>query len=115
MVIYVLSPQRVWDISHHQITDSLSLLSDHPFDFDVAYLLASGVRVLVYTGKLDYVCNYYGTRAWTSAMQWPGQRSFNSADYAPWIMNGTLVGMCVFACMRPLCLSAFVLSMVVIY
>lgn len=29
--------------------------------------------VLVYSGKLDFICNYFGGRAWTNATQWSGQ------------------------------------------
>lgn len=29
--------------------------------------------MLVYSGKLDYVCNYFGGRAWTQTTKWHGQ------------------------------------------
>ena len=30
---------------------------------------------IVYSGKLDYVCNYFGGRAWTNSTKWSGQVS----------------------------------------
>lgn len=29
--------------------------------------------VLVYSGVLDFICNYFGGRAWTDATKWSGQ------------------------------------------
>ncbi len=39
----------------------------HNFAIDVPILLAANVRVLVYSGMLDFICNYYGGRAWVCA------------------------------------------------
>ena len=29
--------------------------------------------MLIYSGKLDYVCNYFGGRAWTKLVEWDGK------------------------------------------
>eukprot|EP00698_Gefionella_okellyi_P009143 TRINITY_DN22_c0_g1_i1.p1 TRINITY_DN22_c0_g1~~TRINITY_DN22_c0_g1_i1.p1 ORF type:complete len:430 (+),score=98.25 TRINITY_DN22_c0_g1_i1:62-1351(+) len=55
-------------------------------------VLANGVRVLVYSGMDDFICNYYGGRAWTAAMQWPGQAQFNDAKLVPWLVDGQNAG-----------------------
>ena len=31
--------------------------------------------MLVYNGKLDFICNYFGGSAWTNATKWSGQVS----------------------------------------
>jgi len=48
---------------------------------NVAYLLEEGVPVLVYSGDLDFQCNWLGGQNWTNAMEWSGQTGFNNAQY----------------------------------
>lgn len=55
-------------------------------------ILASGVRVVVYHGEDDFICNWYGGAAWTNALSWPGQSAFNSAPNTTWTVNGTVAG-----------------------
>lgn len=48
--------------------------------------------VLVYSGKLDFVCNYLGGAEWTRKLVWPGQAAFESAPRNEWsivLANGT--------------------------
>jgi len=40
--------------------------------------LASGIRVLLYAGDQDYICNWLGNQAWTLALPWPHQKDFNN-------------------------------------
>ena len=41
--------------------------------------LAAGIRVLMYAGDQDYICNWLGNQAWTKALDWPGKDAFNAA------------------------------------
>jgi len=59
---------------------------------DLPAVLAAGVKVLVYSGNLDIICNVNGGRDWTAAMVWPGQQSYNNAQDEPWMVNGTQAG-----------------------
>jgi len=45
----------------------------------VPNILASGVRVVVYSGEDDFICNWYGGFAWTTSLIWPGQFAFQNA------------------------------------
>jgi len=36
----------------------------------VHYLLDHGVRVLVYSGDKDYICNWRGGEAWVNGLEW---------------------------------------------
>lgn len=38
------------------------------------------IPILVYAGDADFICNWLGNQAWTEALEWPGQKSFNRAD-----------------------------------
>ena len=40
--------------------------------------LLEKIPVLIYAGDADFICNWLGNKAWTEALEWPGQ-----AAYAP--------------------------------
>ncbi|KAJ7288107.1 Alpha/Beta hydrolase protein [Mycena rebaudengoi] len=44
----------------------------------VAALLERNVRVLVYAGSYDWVCNWVGNERWTLALEWSGQIAFHA-------------------------------------
>lgn len=44
-------------------------------------MLDSGVHVLVYSGDLDYICNWKGGDLWTRNVSWGGQDDFRSAKW----------------------------------
>jgi carboxypeptidase C (cathepsin A) len=62
------------------------------YETEIPAILASNVTVLVYSGMVDFICNYYGGRNWTASMPWPGQSAFQNAPYQEWSVNGTLAG-----------------------
>ncbi|KAF0698429.1 Aste57867_10958 [Aphanomyces stellatus] len=45
----------------------------------VPAVLAAGVRVLVYAGDADLMCDWIGNDAWTKKLEWPGAKGFNAA------------------------------------
>jgi cathepsin A (carboxypeptidase C) len=47
-------------------------------------LLDAGVKVLVYAGDADYICNWMGNKAWTLGLEWPGKKEFNDASDQKW-------------------------------
>ncbi|KAL0092456.1 Alpha/Beta hydrolase protein [Phycomyces blakesleeanus] len=59
---------------------------DNAFDFssDVAQTLIAGVRVLLYVGDKDWICNWIGNKAWSLEMDWPGRTAYNEAVDHPW-------------------------------
>jgi len=55
---------------------------------DVNFLLSQpNYRVLVYSGKDDFVCNYYGGHDWVTNMPWAGQSQFNKQPLKKWVFN----------------------------
>ena len=42
-------------------------------------LLDNGVRVLIYAGDVDYICNWIGNKAWTMDLPWSGSSQFKNA------------------------------------
>ncbi|RLN94034.1 hypothetical protein BBJ28_00023628 [Nothophytophthora sp. Chile5] len=55
------------------------------FADDVKLLLQSGVRVLIYAGDADLMCNWVGNQAWVMALDWSGKTSFNDAPNRPFV------------------------------
>ncbi|RKP39608.1 Alpha/Beta hydrolase protein [Dimargaris cristalligena] len=52
-------------------------------------LLESGIRILVYAGDADFICNWYGNKAWTIELSWAGQKQFAAAKDRAWTMKPT--------------------------
>mmetsp|Transcript_30637 Transcript_30637/g.35434 ORF Transcript_30637/g.35434 Transcript_30637/m.35434 type:complete len:423 (-) Transcript_30637:214-1482(-) len=47
----------------------------------VSYLVNSKVKVLVYSGDKDFICNWRGGEAWTNQVKWDKQSEFQSTNY----------------------------------
>lgn len=62
------------------------------FAQDIPKVLASGARVLIYSGVEDFVCNYYGGANWVKNMKWGGQGGFNAAPLNNWSVDGKVAG-----------------------
>jgi len=62
------------------------------YDVDLPPVMNAGVRVLIYSGMYDLICEYMGGEAWLEAMQWQYQQQFNSAAYTNWNLNSTVAG-----------------------
>lgn len=55
-------------------------------------LLEGGIRTLIYAGDADWICNWYGNRAWTLDLEWSGHDAFNAAPVTSWTTKGTQAG-----------------------
>ena len=53
---------------------------------------AAGIRVLIYAGDQDFICNWLGNRAWVNALPWPHQAAFNTTAPAEWKVAGAAAG-----------------------
>ncbi|KAF8148174.1 serine carboxypeptidase [Mycena galopus ATCC 62051] len=58
----------------------------------VAALLERDIRVLVYVGSYDWVCNWIGNEAWTLALEWSGRSEFAAQPLREWTVNGKRAG-----------------------
>ncbi|PVF93235.1 peptidase S10, serine carboxypeptidase [Serendipita vermifera] len=56
-------------------------------------LLERGIKVLIYVGTYDWICNHVGNYRWTSALQWTGHKDFNAKELREWKVNGKVAGM----------------------
>ncbi|KAL7084934.1 hypothetical protein ACP275_14G253100 [Erythranthe tilingii] len=55
-------------------------------------LLLDGVKVLVYAGEYDLLCNWLGNWRWVTAMGWYGRKNFELAPSNPFVVDGMKMG-----------------------
>ncbi|KIK51960.1 hypothetical protein GYMLUDRAFT_50249 [Collybiopsis luxurians FD-317 M1] len=71
-------------------TGTLDIL--HSSKLYVAGLLERGVKVLIYVGSYDWICNWVGNERWTLALEWSGQEEFASQKLREWTVAGVKAG-----------------------
>ncbi|KAF9676641.1 hypothetical protein SADUNF_Sadunf08G0024100 [Salix dunnii] len=55
-------------------------------------LLEDGIKLLVYAGEYDLICNWLGNSRWVHAMEWPGQKEFVASPEVPFEVSGSEAG-----------------------
>ena len=55
-------------------------------------MLEAGVRVMVYAGEDDFICNWVGNRRWVRAMPWSGAAAFVATRAEPFVVDGVTGG-----------------------
>ncbi|XVF23523.1 hypothetical protein REPUB_Repub13aG0046100 [Reevesia pubescens] len=55
-------------------------------------LLEDGIKLLVYAGEYDLICNWLGNSRWVHAMQWSGQKEFVASPEVPFVVDGSEAG-----------------------
>ncbi|KAF7314566.1 Serine carboxypeptidase [Mycena kentingensis (nom. inval.)] len=55
-------------------------------------LVDEGVRLLIYAGDVDMLCNYLGELKWISALESTHWEAFNAAPFLPWTVSGRSAG-----------------------
>ncbi|KAL3718187.1 hypothetical protein ACJRO7_003340 [Eucalyptus globulus] len=56
-------------------------------------LLEDGLKVLIYAGEYDLICNWLGNSNWVHAMGWSGQKQFGTSATVPFVVNGAEAGL----------------------
>ncbi|KAK3135765.1 hypothetical protein QOZ80_5BG0423150 [Eleusine coracana subsp. coracana] len=56
-------------------------------------LVEEGIKVLIYAGEYDLICNWLGNFRWVNAMVWSGQQNFSEAPMLPFKINGKETGL----------------------
>jgi cathepsin A (carboxypeptidase C) len=60
--------------------------------YTIPPLLANNIRVLIYAGDADFICNWMGNKAWTLDLDWNGKTAFNNAVDHDWNVDGKKAG-----------------------
>mmetsp|Transcript_57008 Transcript_57008/g.116668 ORF Transcript_57008/g.116668 Transcript_57008/m.116668 type:complete len:457 (-) Transcript_57008:10-1380(-) len=57
------------------------------FQGTIAPMVEGGVRVLIYAGDTDFICNWMGNKAWTMDLAWDGKSAFESTGDHEWFYD----------------------------
>ena len=55
-----------------------------PYVRDLPPLLEKGIRVLIYAGDADFICNWKGNKAWVKELDWSEKEGFEAAPDTDW-------------------------------
>jgi len=88
----VTSASAEWSSCNMRVNQQFSSDWMQSQEYTIPPLLKAGIRVLIYAGDADFVCNWMGNRAWTLALPWDGKAAFNAADEHTWSVNGKKAG-----------------------
>lgn len=55
-------------------------------------LLEDGIKVLVYAGEYDLICNWLGNSRWVNSMEWSGQKDFAASAEVSFEVDGSEAG-----------------------
>ncbi|GJJ11597.1 hypothetical protein Clacol_005832 [Clathrus columnatus] len=61
-------------------------------EYYVAELLERDIKVLIYVGTYDMICNWVGNERFTLNLKWTGQKQFVSQKLRDWTIDGRSVG-----------------------
>eukprot|EP00884_Botryococcus_braunii_P006077 jgi/Botrbrau1/15470/Bobra.43_2s0092.1 len=81
-----------WEACSNQVHQDLEVDIMRSYSDRVSPLLNNGIRVLIYAGVEDFICNWMGNNRWVNALPWTGQKEFNSAKLQNWTVDGEVVG-----------------------
>jgi len=70
------------------LTDWMRNLED-----GIPALLEDGIKMLVYAGEYDLICNWLGNFKWVNAMAWTGQKDFVAAPNVSFVVDGAEKGL----------------------
>nr|XP_043617215.1 serine carboxypeptidase-like [Erigeron canadensis] len=56
-------------------------------------LLEDGIKLLIYAGEYDLICNWLGNSRWVHAMEWNGKEQFNASSEVPFVVSGSEAGL----------------------
>ena len=55
-----------------------------PTQFYVAGLLERGIKVLIYAGTYDWICNWVSNLQWVEKLEWSGKIAYNTDPWKIW-------------------------------
>ncbi|CAE6532886.1 unnamed protein product [Rhizoctonia solani] len=71
---------------------SASLDHYHSNQWYIAGLLERGIKVLIYVGTYDWICNWVGNQKWVMALDWTGGAEFTAQKDRDWVVDGQVAG-----------------------
>jgi len=82
------NPKVHWEECNGKVHSALNADWMTNLEIGIPTVLAAGVRVLVYAGDQDFICNWLGNSRWVHKMKWSGQEDFNAASMMKFSVEG---------------------------
>ncbi len=83
---------RAWKIASLEIIMALRLDFWRDYSAGVTYFLEHGIPVVLYYGKFDFVCNYFGGIETIRSLKWGGAEKLLKQNYKEWVVDGKHMG-----------------------
>merc|ERR1719145_355386 len=84
-----LGVSKKWESCNYAVNAQFSGDWMQRYDTKIPDMLASGIRVLIYAGDCDFICNWLGNKHWTLALEWAHKADFNAAADNAYVMRST--------------------------
>jgi len=81
-----------WQTCNDQVNEDFGVDVIESYRYEIPTLLNNNIRVVIYNGDLDLICNWVGGNMWVEGMPWSGQTAFNNAPFDTWKVNGLNAG-----------------------
>ena len=81
-----LGVNKKWEMCDEGVHSNLMGDWMHDFEPVIPAMLEAGIRVMIYAGEKDFICNALGNLRWVKAMEWSGQDAFNKAKPEPFVV-----------------------------
>ncbi|KAI5475030.1 threonyl-trna synthetase [Pseudohyphozyma bogoriensis] len=75
--------ERTFESCNMQINQAFMFNGDvaHNTAALIPSMLEDGIKILIYAGEADFMCNYLGNLEWTQALEWTGKANYNLAKF----------------------------------
>jgi cathepsin A (carboxypeptidase C) len=84
---------RTWAICNGTVNGMFGSDWYHDFDrFIPPMMEIAGIRVLVYAGDMDFICNWIGNKHWTLGLEWVNRTAYRAAPDIPWYLDAIPAG-----------------------
>ena len=83
---------RKWEMCSGKVHEDMMADWMRNLEPTIPPMLEGGVRVMIYAGENDFICNWLGNHRWVKAMEWSGKAGFNAAMPTPFVVDGTTGG-----------------------
>jgi cathepsin A (carboxypeptidase C) len=85
--LHVSSEVKEWQSCNTAV--DVMFMSDwmRNFHHELVEMMEDDIRVMIYAGDVDFICNWMGNKAWTMNLDWTGKQSFTSETDHNWMYN----------------------------
>ncbi|CAI0454351.1 unnamed protein product [Linum tenue] len=82
------------EIQYRAYPEFAAMIGDYMLDYELGIpeLLENGIKVLIYAGEYDLICNWLGNWNWVHAMKWSGQEQFDGASTVAFMVGSAKAG-----------------------